>query len=174
MNICDVLTADHANGPGMRVSVFVSGCRNHCPGCFNPETWDFSAGREYTDFMTYAIVNELQREGYQGLSILGGEPFEKENQKGLLPLLRRVKRALPEKDIWIYTGYTYEDLLPGGKQHTEETDEILEICDVLVDGPFVLEEKDITLRFRGSANQRLIDVKKSREAGQVILCQAIP
>ena len=162
MNVCDILKADHANGPGMRVSVFVSGCRNHCPGCFNPETWDFQAGKEYTEFMTDAIIGELRKPEYEGLTILGGEPFEKENQMGLLPLIRTVKTELPSKDIWMYTGYTYEDLLPGGRQHTDMTDELLDACDVLVEGPFILEKKDITLRFRGSSNQRLIDLKKSR------------
>ena len=169
MNVCDILTADHANGPGMRVSVFVSGCRNHCVGCFNPETWDFSYGKEYTPFMTQAIINELKKPEYQGLTILGGEPFEPENQHGLIDLIRSVKQELPKKDIWMYTGYSYEDLLPGGIRHTDVTDEILDTIDVLVDGRFLLDEKDITLRFRGSKNQRLIDMKRTRPEGQVVL-----
>lgn len=169
MNVCDILTADHANGPGMRVSVFVSGCRNHCAGCFNPETWDFSYGKEYTPFMTQAIINELKKPEYQGLTILGGEPFEPENQQGLIDLIRRVKQELPGKDIWMYTGYSYEDLLPGGIRHYDVTDEIMNAIDVLVDGRFLLGEKDITLRFRGSRNQRLIDMKRTRQEGQVVL-----
>ena len=169
MNVCDILTADHANGPGMRISVFVSGCRNHCAGCFNPETWDFSYGKEYTPFMTQAIMNELKKPEYQGLTILGGEPFEPENQQGLIDLIRRVKQELPGKDIWMYTGYSYEDLLPGGIRHYDVTDEIMNAIDVLVDGRFLLGEKDITLRFRGSRNQRLIDMKRTRQEGQVVL-----
>lgn len=169
MNVCDILTADHANGPGMRISVFVSGCRNHCAGCFNPETWDFSYGKEYTPFMTRAIINELKKPEYQGLTILGGEPFEPENQQGLIDLIRSVKQELPGKDIWMYTGYSYEDLLPGGIRHYDVTDEIMNAIDVLVDGRFLLGEKDITLRFRGSKNQRLIDMKRTRQEGQVVL-----
>ena len=169
MNVCDILTADHANGPGMRISVFVSGCRNHCAGCFNPETWDFSYGKEYTPFMTRAIINELKKPEYQGLTILGGEPFEPENQQGLIDLIRRVKQELPGKDIWMYTGYSYEDLLPGGIRHYDATDEIMNAIDVLVDGRFLLGEKNITLRFRGSRNQRLIDMKRTRQEGQVVL-----
>ena len=169
MNVCDILTADHANGPGMRISVFVSGCRNHCAGCFNPETWDFSYGKEYTPFMTRAIINELKKPEYQGLTILGGEPFEPENQQGLIDLIRSVKQELPGKDIWMYTGYSYEDLLPGGIRHYDVTDEIMDALDVLVDGRFLLGEKDITLRFRGSRNQRLIDMKRTRQEGQVVL-----
>lgn len=169
MNVCDILTADHANGPGMRISVFVSGCRNHCAGCFNPETWDFSYGKEYTPFMTRAIINELKKPEYQGLTILGGEPFEPENQQGLIDLIRSVKQELPGKDIWMYTGYSYEDLLPGGIRHYDVTDEIMNAIDVLVDGRFLLGEKDITLRFRGSRNQRLIDMKRTRQEGQVVL-----
>ena len=169
MNVCDILTADHANGPGMRISVFVSGCRNHCAGCFNPETWDFSYGKEYMPFMTRAIINELKKPEYQGLTILGGEPFEPENQQGLIDLIRSVKQELPGKDIWMYTGYSYEDLLPGGIRHYDVTDEIMDALDVLVDGRFLLGEKDITLRFRGSRNQRLIDMKRTRQEGQVVL-----
>ena len=169
MNVCDILTADHANGPGMRISVFVSGCRNHCAGCFNPETWDFSYGKEYTPFMTRAIINELKKPEYQGLTILGGEPFEPENQQGLIDLIRSVKQELPGKDIWMYTGYSYEDLLPGGIRHYDVTDEIMNAIDVLVDGRFLLGEKNITLRFRGSRNQRLIDMKRTRQEGQVVL-----
>lgn len=170
MKVCDIVTADHANGPGMRVSVFVSGCKNHCPGCFNPETWDFSYGKDYTPFMTQAIINELKKPGYQGLTILGGEPFERINQIGIAQLIRRVKKELPDKDIWMYTGYTYDrDLLPNGRRHGIVTDEILDAIDVLVDGRFIQEEKDISLKFRGSRNQRLIDMKKTRAEGQVVL-----
>ena len=171
MNVCDILTADHANGPGMRVSVFVSGCRNHCAGCFNPETWDFSYGKEYTPFMTQAIMNELKKPEYQGLTILGGEPFEPENQHGLIDLIRSVKQELPKKDIWMYTGYSYEELLPEGIRHTDVTDEILDAIDVLVDGPFIKSLRDESLLFRGSSNQRLIDVPASLRTGKTVLFQ---
>ena len=119
--------------------------------------------------MTRAIINELKKPEYQGLTILGGEPFEPENQQGLIDLIRRVKQELPGKDIWMYTGYSYEDLLPGGIRHYDVTDEIMNAIDVLVDGRFLLGEKDITLRFRGSRSQRLIDMKRTRQEGQVVL-----
>lgn len=169
MNVCDIVIADHANGPGMRVSLFVAGCRNHCPGCFNPETWDFNAGKQYTTLHDEWIIHILKKPGYQGISILGGEPFEMENQERLLFLIRRIKEEVPDKDIWMYTGYTYEDLMPGGIRHADGTDEILDAIDVLVDGRFILEQKDISLRFRGSRNQRLIDMKRTREKGLVVL-----
>ncbi len=170
MHLGEILTADTANGPGMRVSVFVSGCLNRCPGCFQPQTWDFSYGREYSPDIEDLILRELSESYYSGLTVLGGEPFEPENQRGLLPLIRRVRRELPEKTIWMFTGYVYDrDLVPGGRKHCEATDEILDSIDVLVDGPFVLAEKDISLRFRGSRNQRLIDMPGTRREGTVVL-----
>ena len=170
MHLGEILTADTANGPGIRLSVFVSGCTNHCPGCFQPQTWDFDYGREYTPEIEERILRELGESYYDGLTVLGGEPFEPENQRGLLGLIRRVKRELPGRTIWMYTGFTYErDLLPGGSRHIEATDEILDTIDVLVDGRFVREERDISLRFRGSRNQRIIDMRRTRAEGRVVL-----
>lgn len=170
MRVCEILKADHANGPGMRVSVFVSGCLNRCPGCFNPETWKFSYGEVYDGIMEDRIIAELSKPHYEGITILGGEPFERPNQPEVLKLIRRIRSDFPDKTIWIYTGYTYEkDLVHGGKRHMWVTDEILESIDVLVDGRFMEKLKDLRLSFRGSANQRLIDMKKTRTEGKVCL-----
>ena len=138
-------------------SLFVSGCRNACPGCFNPETWDFDYGKTYTLETEDRILRLLMPEYIEGLTLLGGEPFEPENQSVLVGLLRKVKRIYPKKTVWCYTGYTYErDLLQGGDKHTSHTDEMLSLIDVLVDGRFLLAEKDITLLYRGSRNQRIL------------------
>lgn len=170
MHIGEIMKADSANGIGMRVSIFVSGCTNHCEGCFQPETWDFNFGEEYTPVIEQEIVDELAKPFYQGLTILGGEPFEPSNQETLIGLIRRVRWELPKRSIWMYTGFVYEDLLQGGCRYVPEiTDEILDNIDVLVDGKFVQNLKKITLNFRGSSNQRIIDVKKTRAAGKVIL-----
>lgn len=170
MNVGEIIFADCANGSGIRVSVFVSGCTNRCPGCFQPETWNFNYGKPFDEAMLQQIMTELTKPYYRGLTLLGGEPFEPSNQSELVKLIRRVRRELPAKDIWMYTGFTYEDeLAPGGAKHTEVTDEILDSIDVLVDGRFVLEKKNLALRFRGSENQRIIDMKKTRAAGRVIL-----
>lgn len=166
------MTADCANGLGMRVSLFVSGCTNHCPGCFQPETWDFDYGLVYTPETEQSLMEELAKPYYDGLTILGGEPFELSNQPEVAALIRRVKKELPEKTIWMYTGFLYEkDLVPGGCRYTDVTDEILDNIDILVDGKFVQELKDITLNFRGSSNQRIIDMKKTRATGKIILSQ---
>ena len=166
------MTADCANGLGMRVSLFVSGCTNHCPGCFQPETWDFDYGLVYTPETEQSLMEELAKPYYDGLTILGGEPFELSNQPEVAALIRRVKKELPEKTIWMYTGFLYEkDLVPGGCRYTDVTDEILDNIDILVDGKFVQELKDITLNFRGSSNQRIIDMKKTRVTGKIILSQ---
>ncbi len=155
---------DIADGPGVRVSLFVSGCRHHCKGCFNEDTWDFAYGKPYTEETEQEILEALNSSYIQGLTLLGGEPFEPENQRELVELLRRVRKEIPQKDIWCYTGFVFErDLVPGGRAFTEVTEEILSMIDVLVDGPFVLDEKDITLKFRGSRNQRLLD-RKMRES----------
>ena len=158
-----ITRADSANGVGMRVSLFVSGCTNHCKGCFQPQTWDFSFGSPYTKETEDELVKELQRPFYSGITILGGEPFEPENQRELVKLIRRIRRELPTRTIWMYTGNVYEDMLPGGKRHIEVTDEILDNIDVLVDGPFVEEKKNIGLNFRGSENQRIIDRRRPEE-----------
>lgn len=169
MNICQMLKCDVGNGPGFRVSIFVSGCTNRCKGCFNPETWDFNYGKGFDVETQDMVFAELSKPIYRGLTVLGGEPFEPCNQAGLRPFLERVRKELPEKDIWMYTGNVYEDLLPGGKKYTSDTDAVLSMADVLVDGRFVEELKEPGLKFRGSKNQRLIDLKKTRETGEVIL-----
>ncbi len=170
MNIGQILLADSANGLGMRISIFVSGCTNHCPGCFQPETWDFLFGRPYTKEIEDALIKELKKPYYDGLTILGGEPFEVENQRGIISLIRRVKKECPEKTIWAYTGFTYErDLINNGCRHIEVTDEILDSIDILIDGKFIQELKNINLNFRGSENQRIIDMKKTRAEHKVIL-----
>lgn len=170
MNYGNIKECDIANGPGVRVSLFVSGCRHHCKGCFNEETWDFQYGNPYTEETEETIINLLKAGYVQGLSLLGGEPFEPENQKELVKLLRRVREAYPKKDIWCYSGYLYDvDMVLGGRVYTDVTEEMLSYLDVLVDGRFVEAQKDVTLHFRGSRNQRIIDVKKSREENAVVL-----
>lgn len=161
MNYANIKKYDIADGPGVRVSLFVSGCRHHCKGCFNSEAWDFEYGRPYTA-ETEAEILEALKPGYiAGLTLLGGEPFEPENQVELVTLLRKVRETYPEKSIWSYTGFVYDkDLVPGGRAYTDVTDEMLSYLDVLVDGPFVEELKDITLQFRGSSNQRILKMDK--------------
>lgn len=147
---------DIANGDGVRTSLFVSGCRVGCKGCFNRETWNFEYGQEVTDEIVSQIVESLKPSYISGLTVLGGEPMEPENQEGLLPILRLVKKTYPNKTIWLYTGYLLDqDLVAGGRKHTVYTDELLSLVDVVVDGPFVSERKDVGLRFRGSSNQRV-------------------
>lgn len=153
MNYAGIKKVDIANGPGVRVSLFVSGCRNHCRGCFNPETWDFNYGDPFTKETEDEIIAALRPSWIQGLSILGGEPTEEENERVLIPFLERVRRELPEKDIWLYSGYTWEML---------QSEEILTLVDVLVDGPFLLEQKDAGLAFRGSRNQRIIYLREKK------------
>lgn len=170
MNVGEIIVADCANGTGIRVSVFVSGCTNRCPGCFQPETWDFDFGKPYDAAMEDRILAELAKPYYTGLTVLGGEPFEPSNQQTLAKLIRRVRKELPQRDIWMYTGFTYEnELVPGGAKYTDVTDELLDSIDVLVDGRFILAQKNLALRFRGSENQRIIDMKRTRAAGEVIL-----
>ncbi|MBQ1597824.1 MAG: anaerobic ribonucleoside-triphosphate reductase activating protein [Lachnospiraceae bacterium] len=169
MHVGQIFKADIANGIGVRVSIFVSGCTNCCKNCFQPETWDFHYGHEFTKEVEDDLIEELSQAYYDGLSILGGEPFEPENQRELVKLIRRVKAECPGKTIWMYSGNTYEEMLPGGRRHTEVTDEILDSIDILVDGRFEEELKDISLNFRGSSNQRIIDMKKTRATGQVVL-----
>ena len=176
MNYCNIKTRDIANGIGVRVTLFVSGCRNHCKNCFQPETWDFNYGDPFIREVEDQIIEELRPDFVDGLTLLGGEPGEAENQRGLLPFLRRVREELPDKTIWCYSGFTWEQLT--GKEparcRCEVTDEFLSQLDVLVDGPFVEELHDITLLFRGSANQRLIDVPKTLETGEVTIWQRGP
>lgn len=161
---------DIADGEGVRVTLFVSGCTNCCEGCFQPETWDFAYGQPYTKETEDTLISMLDDENIQGLTLLGGEPFEPQNQRELIHLLRRVSKELPHKDIWAYTGFVYErDLQKGQRKYTEVTDEMLSLIDVLVDGPFVIGKKNISLQFRGSENQRVIDMKKTRETGRTVL-----
>ena len=170
MHVGEIKKADCANGEGIRLSLFVSGCTNHCPGCFQPQTWDFTYGVEYDAAMEQEIISELSKPYYTGLTILGGEPFEPANQYELVKLIRRVKKEQPFKNIWMFTGFTYDkDLVPGGKRYTDVTDEILNNIDILVDGRFILEERNLALNFRGSNNQRIIDMKATRETGKLIL-----
>ncbi|MCR5763110.1 MAG: anaerobic ribonucleoside-triphosphate reductase activating protein [Treponema sp.] len=151
---------DVADGEGVRVSLFVSGCRNRCKGCFQPETWDFCYGEEFTWQTEDEIVEALEPDFISGLTVLGGEPFEEENQIVLTPFLRRIREKFPDKNIWCYTGYVYDkDLQPGGRKHIYCTDEMLSYIDVLIDGPFIEELKDISLSFRGSSNQRILHLK---------------
>ena len=159
----EILIADCANGVGIRVSLFVSGCTNHCKGCFQPQTWDFNYGMEYTQETEDFIISEVSKPYYQGLTILGGEPMEPENQRELVKLLKKVREMYPKKNIWSYSGYVYDkDLIPGGRAYTEVTDEMLSYIDVLVDGPFVEDLKDITLQFRGSSNQRILNLREMK------------
>ncbi len=169
MNYSAVKYCDIANGTGVRTVLFVSGCRNGCKGCFQPETWDFSYGEEFTQEVMEQILDSLKPPYIQGLTLLGGDPFEPENQEGLLPFLQQVKKAYPTKDIWAYTGYLLDrDLIPGGKRHTKDTDEMLSLIDVLVDGPFIEEEYSILLKFKGSSNQRVIDCKHFLDTGEIL------
>ena len=162
MHYADIKKADIANGLGVRVSVFVSGCTHHCKNCFNSEAWDFNYGNEFTENEINRVIKELDHSYVSGLSVLGGEPLEHVNQQGLLPLLKRVKEKFPDKNIWCYSGYTFEtDIMGKMYNNWKETPEILSYIDVLVDGKFEEDKKDIKLRFRGSSNQRIIDVKKS-------------
>ena len=162
MNYADIKKVDVANGPGVRVSLFVSGCTHRCEECFNPETWDFSFGSPFGQTETEQIFTFLAPDHIRGLSLLGGEPFEPDNQRALLPFLRRVKGRFPNKEVWCYSGYTLDgELWRESRARCECTDEMLSLIDVLVDGPFVEAEKDLNLRFRGSANQRILDVPAS-------------
>ncbi len=167
MNYADIKMVDVANGPGVRVSLFVSGCTHHCKECFNPEAWDFSYGRPFGEMEIRTIIGLMEPNYIAGLSMLGGEPFEPPNQEPLIDLVKQVRKAHPLKSIWCYSGFLYEDLAAG--KVGEHSRELLDEVNVLVDGLFVLEKKDLGLRFRGSSNQRIIDVPASLRAEKVIL-----
>ena len=171
MNYAGIKYCDIANGRGCRTVLFVSGCRNHCKGCFQPQTWEFDYGEPFDEQIQNEILDSLKPAYVQGITLLGGDPFEEENQEALVPFMRRVKESYPNKDVWAYTGYLYEELLANGRKHTEYTDELLSMIDVLVDGPFIEEQKDITLKFKGSANQRVIDMEKTRATGEVSILE---
>lgn len=169
MNYADIKWADVANGPGVRVSLFVSGCTHRCEGCFNQEAWDFNYGKPFTAAEEDAILKRLSLDYIKGLSLLGGEPFEPANQAVLAPFLERVKAAFPDKEVWCYSGYTLDgELWKDSRARCEYTDRMLACIDVLVDGPFVEARKGLSLRFRGSDNQRIINVPASLAAGAVI------
>ena len=170
MNYCALKNCDVANGPGMRISLFVSGCTNHCPGCFQPETWNFDYGEPFTEETEEEVLRLLDHSYIDGLTLLGGDPMEPSNQRALMPLLRKIRSRLPGKTIWCYTGFLLDEelLREGSHPRCEVTDEMLRCLDVLVDGRFQEELKDIRLNFKGSANQRITDLPKSLESGQVV------
>lgn len=161
---------DIANGPGVRVSLFVSGCTHRCKNCFNQEAWDFQYGEPFTQQTIDQIVDFMRPDFVKGLTLLGGEPFDPRNQSAIVDLLRQIKQDLPQKNIWAFTGYLLDrDILPGKLGDPAITQEYLEYLDVLVDGPFIEEQKNLSLRFRGSENQRIIDIKKTLAAGEIVL-----
>ncbi len=162
MKYGNIKTTDVADGEGVRVSLFVSGCRNCCKGCFQPQTWDFNFGKEFTSKTEEEIIEALKPNYIKGFSLLGGEPFEEENQQVLAPFLEKLKKIYPQKDIWCWTGYILEkDLQKGGRKYTEFTDRMLACIDILVDGPFILEQKNLMLQFRGSENQRILKLHEN-------------
>ena len=171
MNYAEIKNNDIANGVGIRISLFVSGCPHHCKECFNEITWDYNYGKPFDNNVINQIVEMLSQPHIQGLTLLGGEPMDPRNQKDVLNLLRKIKNSenIKEKDIWCYTGYLFEDLSSNqGKAHTEYTNEILSYIDIIVDGPFILSKKSLSLEFRGSSNQRMIDVQKSLKENKTI------
>lgn len=170
MNYASIKNCDIANGPGVRVSLFVSGCTHHCKGCFNEIAWDFDYGEPFTQETIEKILSMLKPDYVKGLTLLGGEPFEPQNQPALVDLLRQVKKMYPNKSIWSFSGYLFDrDILPGKLGDPAITREFLSYLDVLVDGPFIESKKNLSLRFRGSENQRLINVPASLEQGSVVL-----
>lgn len=170
MNFATIKFNDIANGTGVRTSLFVSGCTHKCKGCFNSEAWDFNYGEPFTKEIEDKIIKSLDSDFIDGLSLLGGEPFEPENQKALYPFLKRVKEIYPNKDIWCYTGYLFDkELLNDSRAKTDITLDMLSLIDVLVDGRFIESQKNISLNFRGSENQRIILVKQSFEKGEIVL-----
>jgi len=169
MNYCNIKNRDIANGTGVRVTLFVSGCTHYCKGCFNSEAWDFDYGQPFTEKTQNELLEMLKPSFVNGLTLLGGEPFEPQNQAALVPFLEKVREIYPQKDIWCFTGYTFEtDLLKDSRARCSVTDKFLSLIDILVDGEFIEELKDITLVFRGSSNQRIIDVKKSLKCGKTV------
>ena len=170
MNYADIKRYDVANGPGVRVSVFVSGCTHRCPGCFNEEAWDFNFGKPFTQETIDYIIDLLKPDFYKGITFLGGEPLEHVNQQGLLPLARKIREVYPEKSIWCFTGYDFEkDVLGRMINEWPETKELLSYIDVLVDGEFIEAQKDLSLVFKGSANQRHILVQESMKSCSLVL-----
>ncbi|MBQ7677756.1 MAG: anaerobic ribonucleoside-triphosphate reductase activating protein [Lachnospiraceae bacterium] len=173
MNYAAIKYKDIANGTGVRTVLFVSGCTHHCEGCFQPQTWDFAYGEPFTEEIKEEVLRSIEPSYVAGLTLLGGEPMEPDNQRALLSLVREFDERFPKKDLWVYSGYTFETdiLAEDGAGHCEVTRELLSHTDIIVDGEFVLAEKDITLRFRGSRNQRIIDVRRSMESGATALSE---
>lgn len=171
MNYCEIKKCDIANGEGVRTTLFVSGCTNHCEDCFQPQTWDFNYGKPFTDEIANDIIESVKPYYINGLTLLGGEPFEPKNQKGLLPFLKKFREECPDKTIWCFTGFLLDEelLKDGSYPRCEATDEMLSLIDVLVDGRYKKELKDISLKFRGSSNQRIIDMNKTRASGEIVL-----
>ncbi len=170
MNYADIKQYDVSNGPGIRISLFVSGCNHHCKGCFNQETWDFNFGKPFTEETIDTIIEYMKPSYIKGLTLLGGEPFERTNQQGLLPLLRRVREVYPDKNIWCFTGFDFiADILGKMYENWEETREMVSYLDVIVDGKFVEELKDLSLRFKGSSNQKTLLVKETLRKGEPVL-----
>ena len=169
MNYADIKKIDVANGEGVRVSVFVSGCNHHCKGCFNQCAWDFNYGKKFTEKEEQQIIDYMNHDYISGLSLLGGEPLEPRNQEGLLPLVKKVKEKFPNKDIWCYTGFDFEkDVVEKMAKNNETTRELLKYIDIIVDGKFEEDKKNLKLQFRGSSNQKIVDVKKSLQTGQIV------
>lgn len=169
MNYADIKKIDVANGEGVRVSVFVSGCNHHCKGCFNQCAWDFNYGKEFSEKEEQQIIDYMNHDYISGLSLLGGEPLEPRNQEGLLPLVKKVKEKFPNKNIWCYTGFDFEkDVVEKMAKNNETTRELLKYIDIIVDGKFEEDKKDLKLQFRGSSNQKIVDVKKSLQTGQIV------
>ncbi len=174
MNFGEIKNCDIADGQGVRVTLFVSGCTNHCEGCFQPQTWDFDFGKPFTRETEEDLMSMLAPSYINGLTLLGGEPMEPGNQRALLPFVRRVRETYPDKTVWCYSGFTLDELLRDGSHpRCEVTDELLSLIDVLVDGKFILAEKDISLRFRGSRNQRLIDLPETLKTGRTVLWDGV-
>ena len=171
MKYAEIKEYDIANGPGVRISLFVSGCRNACPGCFNPETWDFHFGNPFTPEVQKAVLEAVNKDYIDGLTVLGGEPWEPENQRVLLPFFEDFRSTCTRKSLWTFSGYTWEELTdPNNTRcHTRDTLPMLALTDILIDGEFHIAEKDVSLRFRGSRNQRILDVPRSLEAGKPVL-----
>ena len=170
MNYATIKKYDIANGPGVRVSLYVSGCRNHCKNCFNPETWDFNYGKPFTKEAEDEIIKAMEPDYIEGFTLLGGDPFEPENQVALVPFLERLRKIYPKKSFWCFTGYDFEaELLTGKQGDIDNVLKMLSCLDVLVDGRFVENLKDLNLRFRGSSNQRIILVQPTLEKDELVL-----
>lgn len=169
MNYGNIKFCDIADGEGVRTTLFVSGCTNRCKGCFQPQTWDFDYGQPFDEAAQEKILASLAPDYIDGLTLLGGEPFEPQNQTALTPFLRRVREQYPDKTVWAYTGFLLEDLLTNSEKRTDVTDEMLSMIDVLVDGPYIEEKRSLMLQFRGSENQRVIDLRRTLEIGEAVI-----